>query len=619
MGSYNPRFKSSYRCKQCDFSSYSERGLNQHFFRKHNMNAPTELSNVIQMTTAPVQQNVSSTALMMDNASMDKMMRLADFMASGKSTLPAHLRGSPGDCLAVVMQAVSWNMNPYAVAQKTFLINGTLGYEAQLIAAVINNSGVVKDRFNFEWFGDWKKVIGKFAIRKGEKGEFRVPGWQLNDEEGLGIRVSATLRGEAEPRVLELLLAQARVRNSTLWADDPKQQLAYLAQKRWARLYASDVILGVYSPDEFDQPATKDMGPVQVVPTAEQGASDELVTAARHAAAQGKTAFAKFWNSTPKEIRPQLRHIRAELDQTAAAFDAARTVNTSDAQPKTDATSGEVTVTFEQMMQKLDKATSEDGLFIAMDWSSAMDDQSRMAEVEAKFNARLAAQEINTMKIITCDQGSDEWHQARAGCVTASMFVVARSRLKSGPNKGKFTEAAKDYAFRLAIERISGTPLDEGFSTWQMKRGNELEPTARAIHEEVTGLLVDRAGFVTTDDGLFGASADGLIGDKGGSEYKCLVSPERLRDVLLDDDISDFTDQVQGCMWITGREWWHFGLYCPALASIGKDFFLREVARDDDYIETMELDLIEFNSMVCSYRHKLAQLQATPELLKLAA
>lgn len=219
------------------------------------------------------------------------------------------------------------------------------------------------------------------------------------------------------------------------------------------------------------------------------------------------------------------------------------------------------------------------------------------------------------MKLITCEQGSLEWHQARAGCITASMFVVARSKLKSGPNKGKFTEASKDYAFKLAIERISGMPLDEGHSTWQMKRGNDLEPAARQIHEEVTGLLVDRAGFVTTDDGLFGASADGLINGKGGSEYKCLVAPDRLRDVLVNEDISEFTDQIQGCMWITGREWWHFGLYCPALKPIGKDFFLREVARDDNYIEALEVDLIEFNTLVCLYRHKLTHLQATPELL----
>jgi len=209
------------------------------------------------------------------------------------------------------------------------------------------------------------------------------------------------------------------------------------------------------------------------------------------------------------------------------------------------------------------------------------------------------------MKLIICEQGSESWHKARAGCITASMFKVARGKLKSGANKGEPTEAAKNYAFRLAIERISGVPLDEGFETWQMKRGHELEPAARERHEDMAGVLVDRAGFVTTDDGWFGASADGLINDDGGSEYKCLVSPDGLREVLLFEDITEFIDQVQGCMWITGRKWWHFGLYCPPLAQIGKDFFWREIRRDDDYIEKMEKELIEFNRLVMGYQARL--------------
>jgi hypothetical protein len=224
------------------------------------------MSNEIATTESA---GISSVALLMDMASMERLERIADIMASGKTTVPGHLRGSKGDCFAVAMQSMQWGMNPFAVAQKTHLVNGTLGYEGQLVAAVINNSRVVQDRFKFEWFGPWERVIGKFVIKKGEKGEYRVPGWTFADEEGCGIRVSATLKGERTPRVLELLLAQARVRNSTQWADDPKQQLAYLAQKKWARLYAPDVILGVYTPDEFEQPAEIHMGPVDVVTPAQ--------------------------------------------------------------------------------------------------------------------------------------------------------------------------------------------------------------------------------------------------------------------------------------------------------------------------------------------------------------
>lgn len=209
------------------------------------------------------------------------------------------------------------------------------------------------------------------------------------------------------------------------------------------------------------------------------------------------------------------------------------------------------------------------------------------------------------MIIIECEQGSQEWHAARAGAITASMFRVARERLKSGANKGGFTAAARDYAFRLAIERISGAPLDEGFETWAMKRGHELEPAARMEHEIQTGLIVQRAGFVLTDDRLFGGSADGLIAEDGGSEYKCLVSPEALRDVLIDHDFSKYIDQVQGCMWLTGRKWWDFCMYCPALEPIGKQLWRQRVERDDDYIEKMEPDLLEFAALVAENEKEL--------------
>lgn len=210
-----------------------------------------------EQNTELVQSPVTDTSLLLlDQAAMANMMKLADFMASAKSTVPQAYRNNPGDCLAVVMQATQWRMNPYTVAQKTHFINGNIGYEAQLVNAVISNSGAIKGQFHYEWFGEWTKVIGKFEIKTSTKdnktSEYRVPGWNLKDEEGLGIKIWATLKGETEPRVLELLLAQARTRNSTLWADDPKQQIAYLAQKRWTRLYAPGVIMGVYTADELE-------------------------------------------------------------------------------------------------------------------------------------------------------------------------------------------------------------------------------------------------------------------------------------------------------------------------------------------------------------------------------
>jgi hypothetical protein len=205
--------------------------------------------------------------------------------------------------------------------------------------------------------------------------------------------------------------------------------------------------------------------------------------------------------------------------------------------------------------------------------------------------------------MIICDspQGSPEWHAERAGCITASMYQTIMDKLKSGKEKGGYKKAALDYAFRLAVERISGEPLDEGFETWAMRRGNELEPQARAAHAFQRDLDIDPCGFIKTEDGIFGASADGLIGKDGGAEYKCLIDPARIRSIIIERDISEFLPQVQGGMWITGRKWWHFCLYCPALGSIGKALTVFEVERDDDYVEALELELVEFNRLVEQY------------------
>lgn len=199
----------------------------------------------------------SVNQLIFSDARMDRIMKMAEILAKGKVTVPAHLQNNIGDCMAIVLQSAQWNMDPFSVAQKTHLVSGKLGYEAQLVNAVVITRAPVTGRPQYEWFGDWSRVIGKFKEKTNQKGEtYRVPGWVLEDEKEIGVRVWMTMRGETEPRVLELLLTQATVRNSTLWAGDPKQQLAYLAIKRWARLYCPDVLLGVYSADELEVPAT---------------------------------------------------------------------------------------------------------------------------------------------------------------------------------------------------------------------------------------------------------------------------------------------------------------------------------------------------------------------------
>lgn len=192
----------------------------------------------MNMPANQVEYTHQDTQMMLFNHQMmEQLYNFSQVMSSGKCTVPKHLQNSPGDCMAIAMQAAQWKMNPYAVAQKTHLVNGTLGYEAQLVNAVINSMAPTKDRLHYEWFGDWDKYIAS--------------GLNPQLETGLGVKAWATLKGEHEPRFLDVFLKPITIRNSPLWKVDPRQQIAYLATKRWARMYCPDVILGVYTADEL--------------------------------------------------------------------------------------------------------------------------------------------------------------------------------------------------------------------------------------------------------------------------------------------------------------------------------------------------------------------------------
>lgn len=218
------------------------------------MNAPTTLGTLEEPSTDLRVVSNDTRALVLDKGSMDSMLRVADLMASSKVTIPVHLRGSPGDCMAVVMQAMQWGMNPFSIAQKTHLSqSGALGYEAQLINAVLVASGAVKDEPEFEFIGDWSKILGKVEERKSDKGgKYYVPTYTKTDEDGLGVICTVTLRSGSK-RSIQVMMSQCYPRFSTQWATDPQQQITYVAVRKLARRYAPGAILGVYTPEELEE------------------------------------------------------------------------------------------------------------------------------------------------------------------------------------------------------------------------------------------------------------------------------------------------------------------------------------------------------------------------------
>ncbi len=207
----------------------------------------------------------------------------------------------------------------------------------------------------------------------------------------------------------------------------------------------------------------------------------------------------------------------------------------------------------------------------------------------------------------TALQGSEEWHAARRGVITASRFKDAREKLKNGEPSGK----AKGYAFDVARERVGGK-VPEVFQNAAMRFGSEQEPLARMEYEARTGQLVMEAGFAVTPDGAFGVSVDGLIGTDGVWECKTMVSSDTLFTAVVDGDISAYRDQIVGALWLTGRNWCDLVLWAPDLAGIGRDMTVIRIERDEAEIGALQDDLLAFWRRVQALELRLRGQQELP-------
>lgn len=160
-------------------------------------------------------------------ADLGQVMEFGKLMAVSGVAVPKHLRGNPGACVAVCVQAIEWRMSPFAVANKSYSVSDRLAYEAQLIHAVILQRAPIRGRVKIEYRGD------------GDGRTCRV--WaELTDEPGEIVEYVSPPFGRITPK------------NSPLWKSDPDQQHFYYAVRAWCRRHFPDVLLGVYARDELE-------------------------------------------------------------------------------------------------------------------------------------------------------------------------------------------------------------------------------------------------------------------------------------------------------------------------------------------------------------------------------
>jgi exodeoxyribonuclease (lambda-induced) len=196
------------------------------------------------------------------------------------------------------------------------------------------------------------------------------------------------------------------------------------------------------------------------------------------------------------------------------------------------------------------------------------------------------------------EQGTEEWMASRRGVITGSRFKDARAKKANGA----MTAAATLYAQDVARERFGGSAAGV-FVNAAMRFGTEQEPLARQAYEARSGNFVDEAGFITTDDGKFGVSVDGLVDEDGTIEVKTIVSSDTLFTAVVDGDHSAYIDQINGALWLLGRKWCDLILWAPDMPA-GRLTVVR-INRDENAIQSLEDDLVAFEKIVSGYESKL--------------
>jgi putative phage-type endonuclease len=196
------------------------------------------------------------------------------------------------------------------------------------------------------------------------------------------------------------------------------------------------------------------------------------------------------------------------------------------------------------------------------------------------------------------EQRTEEWFAARLGKVTASRVADVLAKIKSGESASR-----KNYKMELVVQRLTGK-AGESFTNAAMEWGTEQEPFARMAYEAHTGTFVKEEGFVDhpTIEG-FGCSPDGIVGD-GLIEIKCPNTANHIETVLENKAPSKYIPQMQCQMACTGAKWCDFVSFDPRLPEDLQLFVVR-VERDQEYIDSMEVEVKQFLSEVLDLFNQL--------------
>ena len=286
----------------------------------------------------------------------EQALTFSNYLADS-DMVPKDFKGKPGNCLVAIQWGMEIGLKPLQAMQNIAIINGRPSLWGDAVIALARNSPVCEYIVETD---DGKTATCKVK-RRGETEQIRT--FSMEDAKIAG------LLGKAGP-----------------WTQYPKRMRQMRARAFAIRDVFPDVLKGLPIAEEvMDMPQSTPINTKtgDVIPVA----SMALIDAAHAAADGGRDSFAAWWKATKPEDRKSLADHVNDLKARTEAADKARTVETPP--QATNAATGEIVITAEEVMAKINAAKNEDALNIAADWMNALHEDAPRTALEARYEERL--------------------------------------------------------------------------------------------------------------------------------------------------------------------------------------------------------------------------------------
>lgn len=215
--------------------------------------------NAITKTAEPqaTEIDIFGAANVFDVARFEQVHRVATVMA-GASLIPDHLKGANrevtyGNCFMISNLAANWGLDPFAVAQASALVFGKIVLEGKLVRAVIKK--FLGFDLNYVWFGPTGNMDRRCYVSDRplvvDNEELDTHGQPLNEAQ------IESLMKLPEWRITKGTLGKWHTKNkqggiNDNWAKDEDKMFRERGAREWCREFSPGLMLGVYTPDEFD-------------------------------------------------------------------------------------------------------------------------------------------------------------------------------------------------------------------------------------------------------------------------------------------------------------------------------------------------------------------------------